>query len=53
MVVAAIDSSSWEVISPVVSCDPTILTLTRTSEPLSKTVFCGISIDVSFLIEQI
>ena len=33
MVVAAIISSSWEVIKPVVSCEPTILTSTRTYEP--------------------
>ena len=36
--VAAIDSSSWLVIKPVVSCEPTILTLTRTSEPVCNTL---------------
>ena len=30
-------SSSWVVINPVVSCDPTIFTFTLTSEPLCKT----------------
>ena len=46
--VAAIDSSSWEVISPVVSCDPTMFTSTLTSDPACK-IFPGV-VPTAFLL---
>ena len=38
MTVAAIASSSCAVIRPVVSCEPTMFTFTRTSDPAWRTV---------------